>query len=166
MCVGDVFLRSPLPESLLCATLLYCSLCCGCSSSASLSGLSCLEATLPLQRADGGGSSPLLKLTPSPAFKAAPTRVMQGHQTASSLSAWLLLSLSVSASLPFPFPLYLPPSLLFLSLSQYSTDTAPPPASLISRIRYSFKKTHSTWLRAQTTLTQRGKEGEGATDGG
>ena len=34
MCVGDVFPRTPLPESLLCAALLSWSLCCSCSSSA------------------------------------------------------------------------------------------------------------------------------------
>lgn len=118
---------------------------------------------LPLQRDDGKGF-PLLKLTPSPACKAAPTCVMQGHQTASSLSAWLLLSLSLCLCLS-PFP-SLSPSLLFLSLSQYSTDTAPPPASLISHIRYSFKKTHSTWLSAQTTLTQRGREQQTEGEGG
>lgn len=182
VCVRDVFpSRTPLPVSLLCAALLSWSLCCKAapvlppsrspSLSVSASEFRFLEGMLPLQRADGKGSSPLLELTPRPTCKAALTCVMQGHQTASSLSAWLLLSLAfslshsvcVSASLPLP----LPPSSFFLS--QYSTDTAPPPASLISRIRYSFKKTHSTWLSAQTTLTQReseSREGEGATDGG
>lgn len=67
----------------------------------------------PCNGADGEGSSPLLELTPSPAFKAAPTRVMQGHQTASSLSAWLLLSLALCLS-PFPS---LPPSLPPVSFS-------------------------------------------------
>lgn len=153
VCVRDVFpSRTPLPVSLLCAALLSWSLCCKAapvlppsrspSLSVSASEFRFLEGMLPLQRADGKGSSPLLELTPRPTCKAALTCVMQGHQTASSLSAWLLLSLAfslshsvcVSASLPLP----LPPSSFFLS--QYSTDTAPPPASLISRIRYSFKK--------------------------
>ena len=83
------------------------------------------------------------------------------------LAASLSLSLSLSSSLCFclsPFP-SLPPSSFSFSLSTPLTQLLPP-ASLISRIRYSFKKTHSTWLSAQTTLTQSGKEGEGATDGG
>lgn len=75
--------------------------------------------------------------------------VMQGHQTASSFSAWLLC---------FTRWLCLPP-LSFLS--QYSTHSSSPKASLISRIRYSFKKTHSTWLSAQTTLTQGERKGGG-----
>ena len=43
----------------------------------------------------------------------------------------------------FPSPSLLSPSLALTfspSLSRYSTDTAPPPASFISRIGYSFKK--------------------------
>lgn len=119
MCVGDVFPRTPLPESLLCAALLLSwSLCCSCSSSAFLSGLSGVEAVrCPCNGLTVKEVPPLLKLTPSPAFKAAPTRVMQGHQTASSLSAWLLLSLSLTVSASLPFPLYLPPSLPPLSFS-------------------------------------------------
>lgn len=144
VCVRDVFpSRTPLPVSLLCAALLSWSLCCkaapvlppsrSLSLSVSASEFRFLEGMLPLQRADGKGSSPLLELTPRPTCKAALTCVMQGHQTASSLSAWLLLSLSrfLSLSLSVCFCLSPSPSLPPLSFSRSTplTQLLPQPAS-------------------------------------
>lgn len=103
------------------------------SLSVSASEFRFLEGMLPLQRADGKGSSPLLELTPRPTCKAALTCVMQGHQTASSLSAWLLLSLSLSLSLSLTQCVFLPLSLslppLSFSRSTPLTQLLPQPAS-------------------------------------
>lgn len=71
------------------------------------------------------------------------------------MQSQLLLCLAASLSLALSLPS--PASLLFLSL--YSTDTAPPPASLISRIRYSFKK-HTLLGVVPRLRSHRGK-GEG-----
>ena len=121
---------------------------------------------LPPERTDGGGSSPLLRLTSSPVRS---SNVCYARPPERQLSHSLALpSLPLRSLSPFPFPILSLPSLHTLSLSRSVLHCwAPPTASLISRIRYSFKKTHSTWQRAQTTLTQRGgaqgagREGEG-----
>lgn len=106
------------------------------------------------------GSSPLVKLTLSPACKAAPTCVMQGHQTASSLSAWLLLSPSLCFCLS-PFP-SLSPSLLFLSLSVLHWHSSSPSQSHQPHQVFIQKNTLYLAQRPDYAHTER----EGATDGG
>lgn len=116
------------------------------------------------------GSSLLVEISPSPAVQGCSKCVLckQGHQSASSPSAWLLLlspALSHSVFLP-PFPFSLPPSLLLLSLAQYSTDTAPPPSQPHHPHQVFIQKNTLYLARRPDYAHTDRKEAEGAAAGG
>lgn len=174
LCVADVFPRSPLPGSLLCAALPpspepeLLQLC------LPLRGLSPARgATLRPRRAAGGGSSlPLRRLTRARCESRVQGPLLlqralcKATRRASSLSAGLCFTLppSLSAShLPLP-----PHS---LSLSRYSTDGSSPslllPPSQPHQPHQVFIQKKRTPLGSVPSLRSHteGRRGERATDG-